>query len=103
MKEPIPKIELELSDVANIKNLPDDELEMVPYDKKRLQCSVLGCNRFTNVKDYGISPEYYCFGQWHNLNEILFFCPKHWKIFKSYNRDHSIFEYKEGPALNHLI
>lgn len=102
MKEPIPKIELDESDMPNIKWLTPDELKLVPFEKKKLVCSVKDCPRFTGVKDYGISPEFYAFGQWNDFTKIIFFCPKHYKIFKAANRNNNIFEYKEGPALNHL-
>lgn len=102
MKEPMHKIELELSDVADIKELSPGELKKVPFEKIKLLCSVNGCCRFTSVKDYGISPVYYGFSQWIDLSTIIYFCPKHWREYKAANKNNNIFEYKIGSALNHL-
>jgi hypothetical protein len=102
MKEPTPIMDLELSDMPDLKGLADTELKKVPFERRKLLCSVNGCSRFTHVKDYGISPEFYAFGSWNDLSQTLFFCPKHWKEYKAANRNGGIFEYKEGPAINHI-
>lgn len=103
MKEPIPKIELELSDVTDIQNLSEEELKLVPFDKKKWQCCVEGCKRYTNVKYYGPDTPVYWRGQWEDLTDSIFFCCLHFKQFKASGRDFSQFALKPGAGINHLI
>lgn len=95
MKEPIPNIELELSDVVDIKTMSEKELKLVPFDKRKWLCGVKGCTRHTTVKDYGLSPEYYWRGLWVNISTEVFLCVNHFKQYKDAGKDSSIFELKD--------
>jgi hypothetical protein len=103
VKEPIPHIDLELSDVAHIQSLTPDELKLVPFDKKKWQCCVEGCNRYTNVRYYGPDTPVYWQGQWVDLSDQIFFCPIHWKQYKASGEKIEQFNLKPGPGINHLI
>lgn len=103
MKEPAPKIDLELSDVADIQSLSPDELKLVPFDKKKWQCCIEGCKRFTNVKYYGPDTPVYWQGQWENLSDRIFFCHIHWKQYKASGEKIGQFMLKPGAGINHLI
>jgi hypothetical protein len=94
MKEPIPKIDLELSDVTDIKSLSPDELKLVPFDKKKWACGVVGCSKLTTIKDYGISPQYNWQGNWIDSTIEVFLCSNHFKQYKAAGKDNTIFEYK---------
>src|ERR1051325_35886 len=103
MKEPIPHIDLELSDVADIQSLSAEELKLVPFDKKKWQCCVNGCKRYTNVKYYGPDTPVYWQEQWEDLKDRIFFCPNHWKQYKASGENIDLFQLKLGAGINHLI
>jgi hypothetical protein len=103
MKEPMPKMDLELSDVTDIQKLSKEELALVPFDKKKWQCCIESCKRFTNVKYYGPDTPAYWQGEWHDLTNRIFFCPIHWKLFKASGEKIEQFALKPGAGINHLV
>ena len=103
MKEPIPHIDLELSDVVDIQSLSADELKLVPFDKKKWQCCVDGCNRFTNVKYYGPDTPVFWQRQWVNLKDQIFFCPINSEQYTASGENINQFTLKPGAGINHLI
>lgn len=103
MKEPIPKIELDISDVSDIQTLSKEELSMVPCDKRKWLCCVNECSRFTSVNYYGPNIPVLWRGNWVDLESSIFFCGKHWKLYKSNGRTTDTFDMKPGPGLNHLL
>lgn len=103
MKEPVPALNLELSDVTDIQQLSDKELALVPFDKKKWQCCVGECKRYTNVKYYGSDTPVYWQGQWEDLKDRIFFCPIHWKQYKASGEKIEQFTLKPGAGINHLI
>lgn len=102
MKEPIPNIDLELSDVTDIQSLSPAELKLVPFDKKKWYCCVEGCNRYTNVKYYGPGAPVLCHGFWEDVTDRIFFCPNHWKQYKASGEKIEQFTFKPGAGINHL-
>lgn len=103
MKELMPAMDLQLSDMAGIQSLSVDELKLVPFDKKKWQCCIENCKRFTNVKYYGLDAPVYWQGQWEDLRDRIFFCPAHWKLYKASGEKIEQFILKPGPGINHLI
>jgi hypothetical protein len=103
MKEPIPKMELEMSDVADIKSLSEGELKLVPFDKRKWQCCVKGCKRYTNVKYYGPDAPIHWQGQWVDIQDQIFFCSLHWKQYKASGEKLEQFKLKPGAGINHLL
>jgi hypothetical protein len=103
VKEPIPHIDLELSDVADIQSLSLDELKLVPFDKKKWQCCIDNCKRYTNIKYYGSGIPVYWQGQWVDIADKIFFCPTHWKLYKASGEKIDQFNLKPGAGINHLI
>lgn len=103
MKEPIPKIDLEMSDVTDIQSLSPDELKLVPFDKKKWICGVVGCGKHTTIKDYGIPPQYNWRGAWIDITTEVFLCANHFKQYKAAGSDSSIFNLKDKEEIkNHL-
>lgn len=103
MKEPIPKIDLEMSDVADIQSLSAAELNLVPFNKKKWVCGVGGCIKHTGIKDYGISPQYNWRGIWVNITEEFFLCSNHFKQYKAAGKDSSIFKLKDKEEVKKYL
>lgn len=86
MKPELPPMDLQISDVADIKSLSREELAKVPFDKWKLFCGIEGCHHFTAVRDYGIWPEVYRrFSDgvnWLNVYSQIFICAQHFKEYK---------------------
>lgn len=87
MKEPTPKIDLEISDVADIQSLSEKELKLVPYDKKKWQCCVANCNRYANIKYYGPNAPILYRGDWVDISDKIFFCPTQAIQFEAWRRN----------------
>lgn len=102
MKEPIPSVNLEVSDMPSVKDLTPEELKQVPFDRRRLTCCVQDCSRYTIVKDYGTSPEFYAKRAWYNLQESIYLCHVHFRAYKANNRSVEGLQLKNGPSLNHI-
>lgn len=96
MKEPIPDIDLQLSDVADIKSLSPDELKLVPFDKKKWHCCIDDCKRYTNVRYYGSDTPVYWQGQWVDISDQIYFCPTHWRQYKAAGEKIEQFTLKPG-------
>lgn len=103
MREPMPKVDLEISDMTDIQQLSNEELALVPFDKKKWLCSVEGCKRYTNVKYYGPDTPIYWQGQWEHITDRIFFCPVHWKLYKASGENIDQFILKPGAGINHLL
>lgn len=95
------KVELDASDMPDIKSLTADELALVPFDKVKWCCTVKDCNRFTSIKDFGISPWYHWRRMWINLSLNGFFCNQHFRLFK--RKEIPQQDLKSGPGIRHLI
>jgi hypothetical protein len=85
--------------IAELKAMTADRLALVDHDVVKWHCSALGCERFTRIKDYGISPVYYAFRRFLDLREFTFLCPKHWQYHK---RVPEKLKYKTGPGIDHI-
>lgn len=98
MKEPIKAPDL-TGEVA-LRDMPISELKNIDAPKIKVHCCVSGCNRFSSGKDFGEHPFYFWGRKWVNLREIVFYCGKHWKLFKAGKINNE--QYKPGPAIHHL-
>jgi hypothetical protein len=103
MKEPIPKIDLEMSDVADIQSLSEKELKLVPFDKRKWVCGVAGCSKYTSIKDYGISPQYNWRGIWVDISAEFFLCAIHFKQYKAAGKDSAIFDLKDKEQIKQSL
>lgn len=89
MKEKL-SIDITLADVlplADLKTMSHDELMLMDPVKFKWNCryeKIDGCQRFSNLLDFGVAPWYYWKGkrQWISLHENYLLCAKHWKIHK---------------------
>lgn len=87
-------------DIQYIMSLERDKLEFVPYDMKKWQCCVKGCNRFTRVKDFGCSPYFYTkWRKWMNLRDTVLYCSGHWPGHEKIPNS----AHKLGSGIIHLI
>lgn len=81
-------------DFELLKSMNKAELDSLPYDVYKWNCCVKGCNNGTTVRDYGVGPQYYFLNRngkaseknpkkyWQDLNDLSWFCSKHWKFFE---------------------
>jgi len=86
-------------DEKYIFDLPAEKLEFVPHDVLKWQCSAEGCNRYTRIKDFGISPYYRDKSKWTDLSCTILLCSKHWPIYK---KSPNLIVYKQGSGIDHL-
>jgi hypothetical protein len=85
----------ELLAIEELKSMSREELDKVPYDKKKWVCQGKKCSNGTVVRDYGIAPFFYlqrkCDAGWVNLNLQFWMCGKHNKarkrLEKNYDED----------------
>lgn len=100
-------IDLEESDMPDIRTLPKEQLELVPHEIKKWRCCIAECNGFTRIKDFGISPLFLCFRtKWINLENCVFYCSKHWKLYNVQIKRKTEFRpeegFKLGPGIYHI-
>lgn len=100
MRPPPPPLDIEISDVADVKLLSHEELSNILHDKKKWRCCVEGCDGYSTVSDYGILPFVYWKKKWTDLRVYVFFCSRHWPKVKN-NPDYQ-FTQKPGQGINHL-
>jgi hypothetical protein len=69
-------------DEEYIRSLPEDRLEMLEPELRKWRCCIEGCDRFSRIKDFGISPIYRWRKKWFDVTHTVLYCGKHWKYFK---------------------
>ncbi|RKS00434.1 hypothetical protein [Flavobacterium sp. 102] len=69
--------------IGELKSMPQEELDNVPFQIVWWICEAKGCCRGTRVRDYGIGPEYWDkrYG-FFSINERFILCAKHWKFWQ---------------------
>jgi hypothetical protein len=94
-------------DIAELKAMTRQELDLVMYDLKKWCCQVKGCVRGTHVRDYGISPhflEHKKKGRWMKISTGIgsggdyLLCFKHTKFW-----DRLIKNFDEETVFNKLF
>ncbi len=88
--------------------LSKEELEKVEHTIVREVCCAEGCNRYTRIKDYGISPIFYSPKStvngiktpWVDCSRTFFLCAGHWKIYE--NRPGMI-KLKPGNSIDYIV
>lgn len=87
------------SALSELLKMSESELLNVSFDHKKWTCCIEGCYHSTTIKDYGVLPLFRWRKKWLNLDDNLFYCGKHWKIFKQQLNN---LPYKELEKLNIL-
>jgi hypothetical protein len=77
--------------------MSEKELEQVEHNKVKWVCCCKGCSRITHIKDYGIYPLFRWRKKWIDLSKIIFYCGKHYPIFR---RKPALIEYKPYNEIN---
>lgn len=86
-------------DEEYIRTLPEDRLATLMPETLKWRCCIEGCDRFSRIQDFGISPVYRWRKGWLDLSKHRYFCGKHWQYFK---RVPSKLNYKEGSGFSHV-
>ena len=88
-----------------LKSQSKEELDKVEHSTVKWACRVKGCNHYTRISDYGVSPYFqWRKREWVNLETQVLDCNKHWKQFEKNGyppETNAVF--KEGPGIMHLI
>ena len=85
--------------IGELQRLSKDKLFLVEHQIKKCLCQIEGCNGFTKIFDFGISPEFYTRWGWKDLNYMKYFCSKH----QYRHRIKGNFKSKKGFAIKHII
>lgn len=76
--------------IYELMNMTESEIDMVPFDLKKLTCSFKKCNRGTGVRNFGIHPIYYHKRmKWIDVSKTFFCCSKHWRFYKKLIKNYS--------------
>jgi hypothetical protein len=110
MRGPMPPIEFDNQDQIDLTKLSKEELDKIPFEKKKWICGCKNCVRQTTVRDYGLVSMYYwpAFKIWINPTEGFYMCPRHYKIWqrliKSFDKDRVMQKYLDfEKAYHHSI
>lgn len=71
---------------ANDIQIPESQLEGLPFTRIKFGCVVEGCKGGRYVKDYGLTPYFFDTTKkehgWFSALEHFYLCSKHWRIYK---------------------
>lgn len=73
----------ETAAIMELQAMSKDELLKVDHDTVKWHCCIEGCDRFTRLLDFGISPIFYFRGRWLNIYQRIWICGKHYKLLKN--------------------
>lgn len=78
--------------IEDMKLMPVEELDKIPFEVVRWNCFVKGCKGHTKVRDYGAWPEYWhprkSIG-WFSIFQYYWLCSKHNKLIKRLKKIYS--------------
>lgn len=81
----------ELLAIQELKSMTDEELNKVPYEVKFWICGVDNCCSKSEIRDYGIHPEYYWRrsnkDKWIDIMTEFRICSKHWRMYNQFWKD----------------
>jgi len=81
-----------LAAVRELKEMDEDNLNLVEYTVVKWVCSAKGCAGHTKVRDYGIAPEYWHPRKsihWFNVLHNFWMCSKHYKMYRRLIKNYS--------------
>lgn len=81
----------------DIKKVPNERLMLIDHDIYKWQCCVDECEHFTRILDFGESPLFYHRKKWNDLSKLVWYCGKHWQIFKKSELGKCPFKFKDYP------
>jgi hypothetical protein len=81
----------------DITKLPFVKLQLIDHDVYKWSCCIEGCEHFTRIADFGESPLFYHRKKWNDLSKLVWYCGKHWSIFKKSPLGKFPFKIKEKP------